>query len=121
MFLVHPRTRKVLSTLDGHVPGNILLQAPVGYLDMLVLEENARLILTDSPGRQKQAYLFGVPCVTLRPETEWVETVVVGWNVVTESDSERVIAALRSFNPNGCQPAIFGDGTTARRVVELLS
>ena len=126
IFPVHPRTRQRIEELAGTVnlePGtcNLRLIEPIGYLDMLVLEQCARMILTDSGGMQKEAYFFGVPCVTLRPETEWVETVEAGWNVVTGPDFERVIAAVQSFNPNGRRPTIFGDGTAAQRIVALLS
>jgi UDP-N-acetylglucosamine 2-epimerase len=98
VFPVHPRTRKKIAKLEDrflHDLTNIKMIEPVGYLDMLVLEENARLILTDSGGMQKEAYFFGVPCITLRPETEWLETVEVGWNVLAGSDTESILAAYK--------------------------
>jgi UDP-N-acetylglucosamine 2-epimerase len=99
VFPVHPRTRKKITELEApfqHGLSNIKMVEPVGYLDMLVLQENARLILTDSGGMQKEAYFFGVPCITLRPETEWVETVESGWNVLAGSDTESIPGCLRA-------------------------
>jgi UDP-GlcNAc3NAcA epimerase len=121
VFPVHPRTQKTLSTLHSQVPGNILLQEPVGYLDMLMLEKHARLILTDSGGVQKEAYWFGVPCITLRKETEWVETVSVGWNVLVSADRDRIAKAISSFAPPVERPPLFGDGRAAERVVSLIT
>jgi UDP-N-acetylglucosamine 2-epimerase len=94
---------------------------PVGYLDMLVLEQHARAILTDSGGIQKEAYFLGVPCVTLRPETEWVETVQAGWNQVVGADCERILGAIQQPRPPAERPAIFGDGHAAERVVGVLT
>jgi len=113
VFPAHPRTRSALDAFDLSVPANVRLVEPVGYLDMLLLEKHARLILTDSGGVQKEAYFFGVPCVTLRDETEWVETVESGWNVVGGTDPNRIRQAVRSFNPPPNRPALYGDGRTA--------
>jgi UDP-GlcNAc3NAcA epimerase len=125
IFPAHPRTRKKIAELGQvfnieRLNSTVKLIEPVGYLDMLVLEENARLILTDSGGMQKEAYFFRVPCMTLRPETEWVETVQAGWNVVVGTDPERIVAAARAIRPTHPQPAIFGDGGTSERIVSLI-
>ncbi len=120
LFPVHPRTRKVIQ-MAGFTPGaNIRLIEPVGYLDMLWLEKNARMILTDSGGVQKEAYWFGTPCVTLREETEWVETVDAGWNVVVGTERERILNAVRMFTPPISHPNLFGDGTASQNIVRLL-
>jgi UDP-GlcNAc3NAcA epimerase len=121
VFPVHPRTRAVLTTFGLAVPANVQLVEPVGYLDMLLLEKHARLILTDSGGVQKEAYFFGVPCVTLREETEWVETVEAGWNVLVGADSQRIAAAVQDMTPLRAPQAVFGDGRASERVVEIIA
>ena len=124
IFPVHPRTRKKIAELglasDDGPAANPRLIEPVGYGDMLALEQNARLILTDSGGIQKEAYWLGVPCVTLRSETEWVETVAAGWNVVVGADRERIVAAVRSFVPPAERPLVCGDGRAAAQIVSIL-
>jgi len=131
IFPVHPRTHKKIDELDfvtrrtqrapAETGAQLAFIDPVGYLDMLVLEQNARLILTDSGGIQKEAFFFGVPCVTLRPETEWVETVETGWNVLVGADQTKIVAAAtRQQWPTGSPPSIFGDGEASERIVELL-
>jgi UDP-N-acetylglucosamine 2-epimerase len=127
IFPVHPRTRRAIAGLDGKFgfefsPSNLRLIAPVSYLEMLVLEENALAILTDSGGMQKEAYIFGVPCVTLRPETEWLETVEAGWNVVTAADPDKIIAAVHKRDwPSPPALPIFGAGDAAVQIVEHLN
>ena len=88
----------------------------VGYFDMMILEENARLIATDSGGVQREAYFLGVPCLTLRDETEWQETVTAGWNRLVGVQAERVLAEWATFAPPAMQPPIFGDGTAGERI-----
>jgi UDP-N-acetylglucosamine 2-epimerase len=123
VFPVHPRTRKKIAELPGALleRGALLPIDPVSYLDMLVLEAEARVVLTDSGGMQKEAMFVGTPCVTLRPETEWAETVELGWNVLAGTDPEKIRAAASSAGP-GKQPAsaIFGEGHAARAIVRAL-
>jgi UDP-N-acetylglucosamine 2-epimerase len=88
VFPVHPRARKVITGADCRLKPHVQLIDPVGYLDMVTLAGSARLVLTDSGGLQKEAYWLGVPCLTLREQTEWVETVKAGWNALVGSDSE---------------------------------
>jgi UDP-GlcNAc3NAcA epimerase len=120
IFPVHPRTRKALGQLDIQFASHVRLVDPVSYFDMMMLEENARLIATDSGGVQREAYFLGVPCLTLRDETEWIETVTAGWNRVVGTEPEQVLDAWFSFAPPAERPSIFGDGTAARRIARIL-
>lgn len=120
VFPVHPRTYKMLKSMGRQVDPAVRLTEPVGYLDMVALERNARMILTDSGGVQKEAYILGVPCITLRDETEWVETVEAGWNIPVGTDKERIIGAVASFKPKGVRPELFGDGHASERIAALL-
>jgi UDP-N-acetylglucosamine 2-epimerase len=120
VFPVHPRTRKVLSEANCQLKPHIQLIDPVSYLDMMTLATSARLVLTDSGGLQKEAYWLGVPCLTLREETEWVETVDRGWNTLVGSDSERISQAVHSFAPSNSRPGLYGDGFASARCVGLL-
>jgi UDP-N-acetylglucosamine 2-epimerase len=119
---IHPRTRKNVARLALPMGENLRVVEPRGYLDMLALQAHAACVLTDSGGIQKEAYCLRVPCVTLRSETEWVETVATGWNVLAGTDPERIVTAVRS-RPGGDRehPRLYGDGTAARRIVEILS
>jgi UDP-N-acetylglucosamine 2-epimerase (non-hydrolysing) len=116
---LHPRTRKQLNTLGIH-PKEVQVLDPVSYLDMLVLEKNARVILTDSGGVQKEAFFFRVPCVTLREETEWVETVETGWNTLVGCDPERMVQAALEAHPGIESVWPYGDGQAAGRIMDLL-
>jgi UDP-N-acetylglucosamine 2-epimerase len=121
VFPVHPRTRArleaagLLDRLDG-----LTLVPPLGYLDFLELARHARAILTDSGGVQKEAYLLGVPCVTLRDTTEWVETVDAGWNVLVDLDRDAALTALERTPPPQ-RPELYGGGHAAERVRDAVS
>jgi UDP-N-acetylglucosamine 2-epimerase len=117
---LHPRTQNKIS--DFNLSHNSLqLIDPVSYLDMLVLEKQAKVILTDSGGVQKEAYWFKIPCVTMRNETEWLETVESGWNVVVGPDREKIVEAVRSFKTANPRPELYGDGRAAEKIVDVLS
>jgi UDP-N-acetylglucosamine 2-epimerase (non-hydrolysing)/UDP-GlcNAc3NAcA epimerase len=123
LFPVHPRTRARLAAagLADRLAGadGVHLAQPLGYLEFTALLCHAGVVLTDSGGVQKEAYLAGVPCVTLRPNTEWVETVEAGWNVLADLDVERALAAAAREMPVE-RPALYGDGRAGRRVVAAL-
>jgi UDP-N-acetylglucosamine 2-epimerase len=119
VFPVHPRARKIINEMGFQPKPHVRLLDPVGYLDMVALVGSARLILTDSGGLQKEAYWLGVPCLTLRNETEWVETVEAGWNVLVGSDPDRIVDAVYSFSPPDSRPALYGDGAAADKCVDL--
>jgi UDP-N-acetylglucosamine 2-epimerase len=120
---LHPRTKKHIAELGLRLSEHIRIVEPVSYLQMVALEVNAKVILTDSGGVQKEAYIFTVPCVTLRDETEWVETVESGWNILTGADSRRIIeAAGRADSPPRADwKSFYGDGRAAEKICEIIS
>jgi UDP-GlcNAc3NAcA epimerase len=118
---VHPRTQKALSGLHVHFEDNVRIIEPVGYFDMLVLEENARLIATDSGGVQREAYYLEIPCLTLRDETEWIGTVETGWNKLTGADQDLILENWFDFIPPTDHPPIYGVGNAAQRIVDALN
>ncbi|MCQ5373702.1 MAG: UDP-N-acetylglucosamine 2-epimerase (non-hydrolyzing) [Candidatus Methanomethylicia archaeon] len=123
VFPIHPRTKKNIELFgfaSNLINENIKLIRPLGYRDFLSLEKNAKLIMTDSGGVQKEAYLLGVPCITLREETEWAETVNCGWNILVGTNRELLVLATKTFRPNHPRPNLFGDGTASKRIVEIL-
>jgi len=118
---LHPRTRARLESahLLGRLDGGIGVVPPLGYLDFMALLLHARGVLTDSGGVQKEAYLAGVRCVTLRSTTEWTETVDAGWNTLVDLDADAAVAALERPLPEE-RPPLYGDGRAGERVVEAL-
>lgn len=117
---LHPRTQKMMGEFGLETPLNLRVIEPVGYLDMLMLEQNAECILTDSGGIQKEAYLLGVRCITLRDETEWVETVAAGWNCLTGASASRIQARFDDFHPTIERQPIYGDGHAADKIIQIL-
>jgi UDP-N-acetylglucosamine 2-epimerase len=115
---VHPRTRQRIAQAGLTPPANVSLREPVTYSEMLALERDATAVATDSGGVQREAYLWGVPCITLREETEWVETVETGWNTLVAADPDAFRTALEKPAPT-LRPPIFGDGRAATRIAEL--
>jgi UDP-GlcNAc3NAcA epimerase len=117
---IHPRTRKIL-TSNFTLPSNLIIIDPVGYLEMLWLTMHAVKVLTDSGGLQKEAYFLAKPCITLRTETEWVETVHDGWNIITGTDPRRIVAAAEATLPAALRRDEFGNGKAALIISELLA
>ena len=117
LFPAHPRTRATL----GDVPANVEILSPLGYLDMAALVSQARVLVTDSGGLQKEAYWYGVPCVTARPSTEWKDTVELGANVLVDDDPEKLAAAVAAARMPAGLPPLYGDGHAAERVVASLA
>jgi UDP-N-acetylglucosamine 2-epimerase len=115
---LHPRTSAAIDGWGLELPANVEAREPVTYTEMLALERDARAIATDSGGVQREAYLWGVPCITLREETEWVETVQSGWNTLVGADAGRFRAALERPAPDA-RPPIFGDGRAAERIAAI--
>ena len=118
---LHPRTRKRIAEFGLELPGNVRVIDPVGYLDMLLLESDARLIATDSGGVQKEAYFHRVPCVTLREETEWVELVELGVNRLVGTDAARIARAVTEHAFRDVPADVYGDGRASQRIAAALA
>jgi UDP-N-acetylglucosamine 2-epimerase (non-hydrolysing)/UDP-GlcNAc3NAcA epimerase len=121
VFPLHPRTRARLEAagMMDRIAGLRVTQ-PLGYLDFLTLARHARAVLTDSGGVQKEAYLLGTPCVTMRDTTEWVETLDTGWNVLVDLDAHAALRALEQPPPAGERPELYGGGRAGERIRDAL-
>ena len=119
IFPAHPRTAEVARSASL-APSNVRLIQPLGYLDFAALASQARVILTDSGGLQKEAYWYGVPCVTMRPSTEWKDTVELGANVLVDDDPDAIAAAAANARMPAERPQLYGDGRAADRIADLL-
>ena len=117
---LHPRTRKIINE-SGLTAKNVQIIEPVSYLDMLLLEKQAKVILTDSGGVQKEAYWMKVPCITLRDETEWTETVESGWNVLAGADAGKIFGLANACECPARQEPFFGDGHASEKIVAALT
>jgi UDP-GlcNAc3NAcA epimerase len=120
IFPVHPRTRAIAAAAGVGTDDNILVSPPLSYRETIALLARAAAIFTDSGGMQKEAYVLRVPCVTLRDETEWLETLEDGWNVLAGSDPARIARAARRLMP-AKQKAHYGDGRTAQLIAEAMA
>jgi len=123
VFPVHPRTRARLRAagLEERLEAAVKVTKPLGYLDFLKLASHAKRLLTDSGGVQKEAYLLGTPCVTLRDTTEWVETIELGWNVLVDLDVEKALDALTRPEPAEERAELYGGGHAAERIRDVLA
>jgi len=119
IFPVHPRTKKMLTSFKD-IPNNIQLTEPLGYLDFITLEYSSQRIITDSGGIQKEAYILKKPCITLRTETEWVETVEEKWNLLISPSDQEIASKISSFETPENQNPIFGENVTAK-MVEIIN
>ena len=123
VFPIHPRTKKALKMFglfEAFTEKNIKLIKPLGYLDFIVLLKYSKKVITDSGGVQKEAYILGIPCITLRDKTEWIETVEAGWNILVDVDYDKIINAVENFNPKTPRPPLFGDGTAGRKITDTI-
>ncbi|MEA3443167.1 MAG: UDP-N-acetylglucosamine 2-epimerase (non-hydrolyzing) [Bacteroidota bacterium] len=120
VFPVHPRTRKMIDEIEAFSVKNILFIEPQGYLNFLNLQAGAHKIITDSGGIQKEAYILKKPCITLRPETEWTETVSEGWNLLLNPETDLTTDRIIDFVPPEKHPDIFGNNIT-EKMVEIIN
>jgi len=122
IFPVHPRTKKIINLYSLKFPKNVLITKPVGYLESLALQKNAQTVITDSGGIQKEACFLGVPCITLRDETEWIETVQRGYNTIVGTDFKKFKMALKKYSVKKkiISNSLYGDGKASEKIVKIL-
>lgn len=122
LFLLHPRTRAALARHELAVPAGVLVAEPLGYRETLALQRGSAAVLTDSGGMQKEAYFLGVPCITMREETEWVETCQTGWNTLVGVDLGRFVTALTELPTirRRAHPQLYGDGASGERIAAIV-
>jgi len=120
VFPLHPRTAAAIERNGLRLAGHVHVRPPAGYIDFAALASQARVVLTDSGGVQKEAYWYRVPCITLRETTEWVETVEAGWNRLVGTDSAAILDAVRAAAPAPEHPALYGDGHAADLIADVL-
>jgi UDP-N-acetylglucosamine 2-epimerase len=121
VFPVHPRTRARIMEDGLALGGHVRLIEPLSYLELASLASQARVIVTDSGGLQKEAYWYGVPCVTVRPSTEWVDTVALGANVLVDDDPEALAEAVAGASMPSNRPVLYGDGHASERIAQVLA
>jgi UDP-N-acetylglucosamine 2-epimerase len=120
VFPVHPRTRSRLAEAGLVLGDHVRLIEPLSYLELASLASQARVVVTDSGGLQKEAYWYGVPCVTVRPSTEWVDTVAVGANVLVDADAALIAQAVEAAAIPSNRPVLYGDGHASERIAQVL-
>jgi UDP-GlcNAc3NAcA epimerase len=120
VFPAHPRTRAAIASNKLLLGTNVALVDPLGYMDFAALASQASVILTDSGGLQKEAYWYGVPCLTLRPSTEWKDTVELGANVLVDDDPDAIAKAAANAHMPPNRPELYGDGQAAGRIADVL-
>jgi UDP-GlcNAc3NAcA epimerase len=120
VFPAHPRTSAALAAAGISLDSRVRLLPPAGYLDFAALASQARVVLTDSGGVQKEAYWYGVPCLTLRTASEWVETIETGWNRLVGTDPDLIVSAVREASAPAERPDLYGDGHASERIADLL-
>lgn len=121
VFPVHPRTRARMQEAGLELASHVRLIEPLSYLELASLASQARVIVTDSGGLQKEAYWYGVPCVTVRPSTEWVDTVAVGANVLVDASADAIAGAVASAKIPDNLPVLYGDGHASERIAQVLA
>ncbi|NJK97320.1 MAG: UDP-N-acetyl glucosamine 2-epimerase [Bacteroidales bacterium] len=121
IFPVHPRTRKMLDKLGVQFGPHIHLIDPVGYLDMIILEMKCKFIITDSGGVQKEAFFMKKPCITMRNQTEWVETVDYGWNKLVGTEYKNIVEAMANITFPDLYTSLYGDGNCGEKILSVLN